>query len=67
MAYYKNRYFYNRLDNIDPAYLQNITQSWIQCNYCGRTIMYSQRIKHERTFHEGLNNCFIYDYLDEKK
>ena len=38
--------------NISP-YLVDYTNKWVVCQYCGRTLQYSQLMSHWRTFH----NC----------
>lgn len=43
----KQRYFVNRLDSINPIYFQDFTKKWVQCSYCGRTLMYIQLINHK--------------------
>ena len=47
-------------DNIDP-YLKNISQTWVQCSYCGRTVMYSQRTRHTMIFHTSQTGGLIVD------
>lgn len=59
----KQRYFVNRLDSINPLYLDNLTKKWVQCSYCGRTLMYIQLIRHQQVFHNyGRPGAFILDF-----
>ncbi len=37
-------------ENILP-YLVDYTKKWVQCSYCGRTVLYSQITRHTRIFH----------------
>lgn len=44
-------------------YLRDISQSWVRCSYCGRTVVYSQLIKHQRIFHNyGEKGGLIIDF-----
>ena len=56
---YKNRA--TLAENIDP-YLKNISQTWVQCSYCGRTVMYSQRTRHTIIFHTDATGGLIVDW-----
>lgn len=47
-------------DNILP-FMKNITQTWVQCSYCGRTVMYSQRTRHTKIFHTNSTGGLIID------
>lgn len=47
-------------DNILP-YLKNISQTWVQCSYCGRTVMYSQRTRHTTIFHTSSTGALLID------
>ena len=58
----KQQYFVNRFDSINLIYLEDLTKKWVQCRYCGRTLMYIQLIKHEHVFHND-NRCFILDWV----
>ncbi len=55
---YKNRA--TLAENINP-YLKNISQTWVQCSYCGRSIMFSDRIKHTKRFHTDATGGLIID------
>jgi spore coat polysaccharide biosynthesis protein SpsF (cytidylyltransferase family) len=55
---YKNRA--TLAEHITP-YLKNISQTWVQCSYCGRTVMYSQRTRHTRIFHTNASGYLIVD------
>ena len=60
---YRKRYFVNRLDSIEPIYLTNLTGRWVQCQYCGRTLLFTQLIRHKQVFHEDYNGSFILDFI----
>jgi hypothetical protein len=55
---YKNRA--TLAENIDP-YLKNISQTWVQCSYCSRTIMFTDRTRHTRIFHTNATGGLIVD------
>ncbi len=44
------RYFYNRLD-VNITFLQNYTNRYTTCQYCGRTLIYADLYTHLRNFH----------------
>lgn len=48
-------------DNILP-YLKNISQTWVRCSYCGRTVMYSQKTRHTILFHTNVDGGLIIDF-----
>ncbi|WP_151834330.1 hypothetical protein [Acinetobacter junii] len=58
----KQQYFVNRFDSINPIYLENLTKKWVQCRYCGRTVMYSQRTRHTTVFHTNSTGGLIIDF-----
>ena len=60
---YRKRYFVNRLDSIEPIYLTNLTGRWVQCQYCGRTLLFTQLIRHKQVFHQDYNGRLIIDFL----
>ena len=32
-------------------FLQDYSRKWVQCSYCGRTVLYSALSKHHNNFH----------------
>ena len=48
-------------DNIEP-YLRDYTRKWTQCSYCGRTVLYSQRMRHTKDFHTSPTGGLIIDF-----
>ncbi|QHI24626.1 hypothetical protein Ahae5227_09245 [Acinetobacter haemolyticus] len=45
------------------GFLHDYTGKWVTCQYCGRTVLYSQRTRHTKMFHTSLTGGLIIDFL----
>jgi DNA-directed RNA polymerase subunit RPC12/RpoP len=43
-------------------FLQDYSRKWVQCSYCGRSIMFSDRTRHTRIFHTDVTGGLIVDW-----
>lgn len=44
------------------GFLQDYTRKWVQCSYCGRSIMFSDRTRHTRNFHTDASGGLLIDF-----
>ena len=55
------RNFYNKLD-VNITFLQNYTNRYTTCQYCGRTLIYSDLYTHLKKFHNYETKQLIIDW-----
>ena len=59
-----NKRKYNNINHLDNIFINNITNKFVKCQYCGRTLVFSQLYTHLRKFHDYENNI-IMDFLQD--
>lgn len=45
------------------GFLQDYTSKYVECPYCGRTILFSQQTRHTKIFHTNSTGGLIIDFL----
>lgn len=55
---------YNNINNLDNIFINDLTNKYVTCQYCGRTLVFSQLYTHLRKFHD-YEKGIIMDFLDE--
>ena len=49
----------SRNNNINSNFLRSSMNDYVQCQYCGRTLIFSDLYKHLRLFHDYEKNLII--------